>query len=98
MSVVGIVLIVCGMVIGLLVWRHDLGRLRIEASEPQAAPKRIAPEVHVLSAGLTGLGVGLLWDFPIAFGAVAIQLTLAYAIMPRLLDWWAYGHWVGWPR
>ena len=98
MSALGILLVVSGVAIALLVWRHDLRRLRVEASEPQAAPKRMPPEVHVLSAGLTGLGVGLLWSLPIALGVVAIQLTLAYAVLPRLLDWWAYGHWVGWPR
>ena len=91
MTVLGIVLVVSGVASALLVWRHDLGRLRIEATVPQAAPKRIAPEVHVLSAGLTGIGIGLLWSFPVALGAFVIQVTLAYALVPRLLERLAYG-------
>jgi hypothetical protein len=91
MSALGIVLAVSGVASALLVWRHDLRRLRVEASAPQAAPKRIAPEVHVLSAGLTGLGVGLLWGFFIALGAVAVQITLAYVVLPRLLERLVYG-------
>lgn len=87
----GIILVVSGVASALLVWRHDMGRLRIEATAPQAAPKRIAPEIHVLSAGLTGLGVGLLWGLPLALGAFAIQITLAYAVVPRLLERLAYG-------
>jgi hypothetical protein len=85
------ILIIFGVVSAIWVWRHDLGRLRIEASAPQAAPKRMPPEIHVLSAGLTGVGVGLLWSFWIALGAFAVQVTLAYAVLPRLLERLAYG-------
>ena len=91
MSVLGIVLIVAGVVVAFLVWRHDLDRFRIGAIEPQGAPKRIAPEVHVITAGLTGFGVGLIWNSQVALGAVAVQLVLAYAIMPWLLD--RLAHW-----
>lgn len=91
MSVLGTVLAVIGVATAFLVWRHDLRRLRIEASVPQAAPKRIAPEIQLVNAGLTALGVGLLWGFPVALGAVAIQITLAYAVLPRLLERLAYG-------
>jgi len=90
MSVLGIVLVIAGVVVAFLVWRHDLERFRIGAIEPQGAPKRIAPEVHVISAGLTGFGVGLIWNSHVAFGAVAVQLVLAYAIMPWLLNWLAH--------
>lgn len=91
MSVLGIVLTVTGVASALLVWRHDLRRLRVEASAPQAAPKRMPPEVHVLSAGLTGIGIGLLWGFFIALSAFAVQVALAYAVVPRLLERLAYG-------
>ncbi|HEV1994539.1 MAG TPA: hypothetical protein VGR03_09420 [Candidatus Acidoferrum sp.] len=53
--------------------------------------ERDRTEVHVLSADLTGISVALIWNFPIALGAVAIQITLAYAIMLRLLERLAYG-------
>ena len=91
MTVLGIVLAVAGVASALLVWRHDLGRLRIEASAPQAAPKRLPPEIHVLSAGLTGIGASLLWSFWIALAAFAIQIALAYAVLPRLLERFVYG-------
>ena len=86
MRVIGIALILVGLSTALLVWRHDLRRLRIWEIAPQAAPRRIAPEIHVLTAGLTGVGCWLLWSVPAALGAIAVHLTLAYAFMPRLLD------------
>lgn len=87
----GMILVISGVASALWVWRHDLGRLRIEARAPQAAPKRLPPEIHVLCAALTGIGVGLLWSFWIALGAFAVQIALAYAILPPLLERLAYG-------
>lgn len=91
MSVLGTVLAVIGVAAALLVWRHDLRRLRIEAIAAQAAPKRLPPEIHVPSAVLTAIGAWLLWNFTVALGVFAVQVTLAYVVLPRLLERLAYG-------
>ena len=79
-------LIVAGIGSSIATWAHDLRRLRVGAVVPQAAPKRVAPEIHTLGALLTGVGCYLLGDWLFALAALAAQIVLAYVAAPSAVE------------
>jgi hypothetical protein len=86
MTILAVLLVLVGAGISLATWVHDLRRLRIVATLPQAAPSRIAPEVHALGAALTGAGCGLLWGWMVGVAAAVAQSALAYAVAPPMVE------------
>lgn len=82
---IGMALLITGITLSVLAWRHDLKRLRIAARLPQAAPSRVAPELHLLAALLTSGGSTILSRWYIGLAVLVLHATVAFA-MPRLLE------------
>jgi hypothetical protein len=70
MGVFGVLLIGCGIAASLATLVHDVKRLRVESVAPQAAPKRLPPEIHAVG--------GII--------ACALHVALAYGLLPRVAD------------
>ena len=86
MSIGGLVALVVGIALSCAVFVHDVRRFRIGAVWPQAAPKRVAPEVHALAVLLTALGCGLIWGREMALLGALIHAALAWGAAPHILD------------
>jgi len=85
-TALALALVVVGVGASIATLWHDLQRLRVGAVAPQAAPKRLPPEIHTLGAVLTGIGCWLFAGWVYGVGGVVAQLVLAYAGAPPLLD------------
>lgn len=59
-EIMGGVLVVIGLLLLIASFRHERLRHRILREVPQAAPKRVAPELHALAALITAGGVMML--------------------------------------
>ena len=84
-------LTIAGIAISILTFMHDLGRIRISVSMPQAAPSRVPPELHALAAGLNAAGWVFLRGWIVAGVVVVVHLTVAFVLAPivvRRLAFW----------
>ena len=86
MILLGSFFLIGGGALSLLTWRHDFNRWRISADTPQAAPSRIAPEVHVLGGILSAIGATILWSWPIGIFVLIAQPVFAYAVARPLIE------------
>jgi hypothetical protein len=87
MTIVGILFTAAGAAITLATLIHDVRRGRIGREfGGQAAPSRIAPEVHAVAAVLVGVGIGVSFGWwqgilaAVGFGAVV------YGVIRPLID------------
>ena len=85
-AIVGFCMIVSGVTLSLLTFAHDLRRGRISRTTPQAAPKRMLPEIHALAAILAGAGAGLLWSRPIGGLCVVAYALVVYLVIRPLIE------------
>jgi hypothetical protein len=86
MTLVAITFLTIGIGSSIATFVHDLRRLRLGATMPQAAPKRLPPEIHALGALLTGGASYLLSGWLAALGALIAHAALAYAALPPLIE------------
>jgi hypothetical protein len=84
----GIILAAAGLLLSVAAFVHDGRRLLISRKFPQAAPSRIAPEVHAVSALIMGAGAGLIGGWAtgavIAFGCGLVSYLIVRPLIHRL--------------
>jgi hypothetical protein len=81
----GGVLAGAGVAISLPALIHDLGRMRISLSMPQAAPSRVPPELHALAAVLNAVGWVFLRGWIVAGIVLVVHLAVAWGLAPFVL-------------
>ncbi len=86
MILLGSFILIGGGALSLATWLHDLKRFRIGAHTPQAAPSRIAPEVHVLGGILSAIGAAILWSGFVGILVLIAQPVFAYAVARPLIE------------
>ena len=86
MITLGYLLLAAG--IGLTLWFmvHNVRRHRILRELPQAAPRRIGPELHLIATLFTGAGVWLAWDWQTALMAMVPQGFITAAIVIDMME------------
>ena len=80
-----------GIAISILTLSHDLGRIRISLSMPQAAPSRVPPEVHAVAAVLNAVGWGFLRGWIVAGIVLVVHLGVAWGLAPFVI--WRLARW-----
>jgi hypothetical protein len=78
MTIAGWILVATGALASLALWAADLRRIR--ATEPYAATGRLAPELHLFAALLTGVGAALLIGWLIGLGVGVGHLVAGIAV------------------
>lgn len=93
MNAVTILILVAGLALSIATFVHDVRRLRVSLSAPQAAPKRIPPEIHLLAGLVTGVGCALPWTWVVGLAVGLVQLVVAVVVAPTLLE--RLAEWLG---
>ena len=86
MTILGSILMMAGIALSLAAFVHDVRRLRTGRElGGQAAPSRIAPEVHAVAALLLGTGVGLMGGWRMGCLGSVVHGTIAYQLIRPLI-------------
>lgn len=80
----GVFILIGGLGLTFVVWLHDFRRLRIAARLPQAAPSRLPPETHALTAILSGLGIMIIRGWAAGVAVLLLQPTTTFLVAPLL--------------
>ena len=81
MTYLGYLLLAAGVGLSLWFMVSNVRRHRILRELPQAAPRRIAPELHMIATLFTGAGVWLAWDWQTALLAMVPQGFITLMVM-----------------
>ena len=81
----GIALLTACIVLTFFCLRHDFYRFRVEYGMPQAAPRRVTPELYGFIALLMGIGSGLSWTWVAGFTVFCVYaLSIRFVMLPLL--------------
>jgi hypothetical protein len=75
-----------GLISTFLCLKHDYYRFRVQNSIPQAAPRRIPPELYALNALVLGIAVGLHLSWVYGVVAFLVYLLALILVVLPLLD------------
>jgi hypothetical protein len=82
----GGLLVGAGVAVSMLAWMHDLGRMRISLSMPQAAPSRVPPELHAVAAVLNAVGWLFLRGWIVAGIVLVAHMAVAWGLAPFVVE------------
>jgi hypothetical protein len=85
-SVLGSLFIIAGAGLSVATCLHDLKRWRLVFHAPQAAPSRVAPEVHFLACVLAGIGSTINWSLLVGLVVSIAQAMVVYAVAPLIVE------------
>ena len=93
-TVISKALIFSSVFLAAFVFIHDFTRNRYYANAPQAAPRRILPEAHLIIAAMLFTGHIIRMPWYISIASAGLYLAVAYLaapyLIPRLADRFAY--------